>query len=237
MKKIILNHKSFLNIKEIEKYKKELNSISKKNIELILFPSVIYLSLFKEYKHNIGAQNFYSYNYGNYTGEINLESLKDIGINYTMLNHSERTKNKLDTKELIKEKVFKSLNSNFNTILIVGEDKCIKEPSKHILKELKYYLKDIENKKLNKLSIMYEPSWLDMDSQDENIIRKVVIDIKEYFIRNYNLNVDVFYGIGVNEENVLNILENCDGIGIGKKSTDIKFVKNIIDKICQNLTK
>lgn len=236
MKKILLNNKSYLNLKEIEKYKKDLDKISNKKIDIILFPSIIYLSMFKNYNHKIGTQNFYSYNYGNYTGEINLESLKDLGVTYTILNHSERLINCLDTKSLIKEKVFKSLTANFNTILVVGEPKYMKDPFKHIKKELDYFLKNIENEKIEHLSIIYEPSWLGDDFQDINIIRKVVIDIKEYFINKYKLDIDVYYGIGVNVDNVNDILEICDGVGIGKKSTDIKYIKNLIDKISQNST-
>lgn len=235
MKKLILNNKSFLGIKEIEKYKEEIGSITG-NIDIILFPNIIYLTMFDNYSHKIGTQNFYSFNEGSYTGEINLHSLKEIGINYTLLGHSERIINKLDSKSIIKEKLKTSLDAEFNSILIVGEPKYLKDPFKSIKSDLKYYLKEIGKNKIEKLSIMYEPSWLDDGSQDLNIIRKVVIDIKEYFIKNYKTDVDVYYGSGVNKNNINEILEVCDGVGIGKKSIDIKFIKSIIDKISQSST-
>ncbi len=231
MKKLILNNKCYLSLNDIENYKKDITIINSKKIDIVLFPNIAYLSLFKNFKFKVGSQNFYSSDYGNYTGEVCLESLKDLSISYTILNHSERLINGLDNKSLIKEKLFRSLTAKFNTILVVGEPKYMKEPFQYIKKELNYYLKDIEILNLKNLSIIYEPSWLENDSQDINIIRKVVIDIKEYFIKNYKTDIEVYYGIGVNKNNINDILEVCDGVGIGKKSVDIKYIRDMVDKI------
>ena len=134
MKTIILNHKSYLSYNEITKYKEKINNIQTKNINLVLMPNLAYLSLFKDSKIKIGAQNFYSYNYGSYTGEIPLEILKSLNINYTLVGHPERITLKLDTYEEIKEKLYRSLNSGFKTILCIGHD----EKLSTIKKELKY---------------------------------------------------------------------------------------------------
>ena len=71
MKTLILNHKSYMSYEEITKYKDKLNKLPISNIDLVLFPNIAYLSLFKNTKIKIGSQNFYSYNFGSYTGEIN----------------------------------------------------------------------------------------------------------------------------------------------------------------------
>ena len=73
MKTIILNHKSYLSYEEIKKYKEELEKTKIKE-NLVLMPNIVYLSMFNNSKLNIGSQNFYSYNYGSYTGEICSES-------------------------------------------------------------------------------------------------------------------------------------------------------------------
>lgn len=57
MKLIILNHKSYLGIKELEKYKKEIEKL-KTGTNIVLFPNILYLSIFKDSKLNIGSQNF-----------------------------------------------------------------------------------------------------------------------------------------------------------------------------------
>ena len=50
MKTLILNHKSYMSYEEITKYKDELNKLSISNIDLVLFPNIAYLSLFKNTK-------------------------------------------------------------------------------------------------------------------------------------------------------------------------------------------
>lgn len=231
-KKIILNHKSYLNLEEVGNYLREFENLKINSLDVVVFPSIIYLSLFKDFKYPVGTQNFYSYNYGNYTGEINLESLKFLGIEYTLLNHFERIKNGIDKPNILKEKVDISLSNDFFTILMVGESKKRKNPFLYIKKELDYYLKNIDSSKLKKLSILYEPYWKDEKTEiNIDLIRKVVVQIKEYFISNYKLDIDVYYGSGVNFDNASKILEVCDGIAIGKDSSDIEYVKELISRL------
>ena len=45
---------------------------------------------FKDIECELGAQNFYSSNMGSFTGEVNLESLKSIGVKYIMISKIDR---------------------------------------------------------------------------------------------------------------------------------------------------
>ncbi len=231
MKKIILNHKSYLSIDEIKKYIEDFPKLVNEDLDIVVFPNVLYLSLFEDFCTEVGSQNFYSETYGNYTGEINLEALKKLNINYTMVSHKDRLNNLLDSPSQIREKLNKSLNNDFKTILVVGEEKMSEDPFKSIKGDLNYVLKNINKEKLDNLSILYEPMWLDEEMQDINIIRKVVIDIKEYFINHYKKDVNVYYGSGVNENNINEILEFCDGVCIGKESLDVYKLREIFDNI------
>ena len=67
--------------------------------------------------------------------------------------------------------------------------------------------------------------------QDINIIRKTVIDIKEYFINHFKTDIEVLYGSGVDSNNINEILNVCDGVGIGKNSINIYTLKEILDNI------
>ena len=232
-KKIILNHKSYLNYEEILNYKEKIEKIKCKE-EIIIFPSLIYLSLFKNSKYEIGAQNFYSYNYGSYTGEINLESLKYLNIKYTLVGHSERIKFKLDDKKQIKEKLYISLNANFKTILCVGEMNKVENAFGYIKKQLNYYLKNISSSLIKNLSIAYEPSWAigGKNSLEFKKIAAIIEKIKKYFNKKYDINIEVYYGGSVNEDSIKSIIEVSDGVLIGKISSDISKIKDIIDKIC-----
>ena len=214
MKKIILNHKSYLSYEEITKYIKDMNNIKTKE-ELIIFPSINYLALFALSKYKVGAQNFYSYNYGSYTGEVCLESLKSMNVNYTIVSHPERI-------------LFRSLNMGFKTILCVGHDNSLKT----IKKELKFYLKGVEYDSLKNLLIAYEPaSHIDSSNVNLNEIAYVTDFIKKYMQKHYEIDTPILYGGGISKDNISDVLKLTDGVLIGKTSTNIQYLKEILKSI------
>ena len=139
MKKVILNQKSYMMYDEMVKFKHDFEKIKPKNYEFILFPPIHYLSMFNNSNYLIGTQNFYSYKNGSFTGEVNLESLKNMNINYTLVGHYERRKFIGESYQTAKEKLFKSLNSKCNTILCVGEVTKTRRAFSYVKKEINYY--------------------------------------------------------------------------------------------------
>ena len=232
-KRIILNNKSYLTYDEMLNYKRELGKITIKNIDLILMPQMIYLSSFKNSKLKIGAQNFYSYNGGSYTGETNLEALKSINVNTVLLGHSERKELLNETYEMIRNKLFKSLNSKFDTILCVGELKKKDNALGYIKKELKYYMHNLEEDNIDYLTLAYEPSWAigGFESLETEKISQVVNGIKKYMLKKYKKDIKVLYGGSVDNSNIKEILAVTDGVILGRLSTDINKVKELIKKI------
>lgn len=231
MKKIILNHKCYLKYEEIIKYKTEIEKMrKKKEYEIILMPSMIYLSLFKDSKVKIGAQNFFSYNGGAFTGETSLEALRSIGISTILLGHSERKEVVGETYALTRDKLFKSLNSKTETILCVGEHKARDNALKFIKKELDFLFKTIEEDNLDYLTLAYEPSWAigGFESQSVKKIDYIITNIKKYVLKKYNKEIKVLYGGSVSEENIKDIIDVADGVLIGRRSTDISKVKELI---------
>jgi triosephosphate isomerase len=233
MKKVILNQKSYLLYDEMIKFKISFDKLKPKKYEFVIFPPLLYLSLFKDSKYSVGTQNFYSYKSGSFTGELNLESLKDIGINYTIISHFERKKLIEETYSMAKEKLFKSLNSKCNTILFVGEQKKTRKPFNYIKKELNYFLKEIETSNINYLSIAYEPNWAvgSGDVQCIDKIKSTIIQIKQYVCNKYKVDIDVYYGGSIDKENIKEIFEHTDGIVLGKVSTNIDELKELLQHI------
>ncbi len=233
MKKIILNQKSYLSYDEMTNFIKQYEKLDKTKHDFILFPPVVYLSLFKDKPYKVGTQNFFSYNYGSFTGEISLEQLKSMNIKYTLVSHPERKKIIGETYEIAKEKLYKSLSSKFNTILFIGELSKMRNPISYIKKELNYYLRDIEENNIKYLSICYEPYIMGVSTEikDYNRLKKIIDFIKEYINKKYNENINVFYGGNVTKENIKEILEITNGILLGKASTSIDNLKEIIKEI------
>lgn len=230
MKRIIFNHKSYLTYDEINNYKKEISKLIPENYELIIFPQMIYLTMFKNVKYKIGAQNFYSYNSGSFTGEANIKSLKSINVNYLLLGHSERKELVNETYSLIRNKLFKSLNAKVDTTLCIGELKREKSAIKYIKKELNYYMHNLESDNIDYLTIAYEPAWAigGFETLPTDEIKKTVEVIKKYFQKKYNKEIKVLYGGSVTKDDINEILEVTDGVLIGKDSSDITKVKELI---------
>lgn len=228
MKTIVLNHKSYLSYDEIIKYKEELSKISKENINIILFPNLAYQSLFKNYNISIGTQNFYSYNFGSYTGETSLEILKSLDVTYTLIGHPERLILKIDDYNQIKDKLFKSLNSNFKTILCLGHS----ENMKILKKELKFFFKGLDYNVFKNLIIAFEPASKIEDGEiNLNEIEFVKDYIKTYMEKHYEIEVPFLYGGSVNKDNIEDILKITDGVILGKISTNIESLTKIINNI------
>ena len=232
MKKIILNQKSYLKYDEVIEFKKEFDKLKPKGYEFLLFPSIQYLSLFKDSKYLVGTQNFYSYKVGSFTGEVNIESLKDMGINYTMIGHFERRKIMGETYGIIKEKLYKSLSSKCNTILCIGEDNKLKKDKSFVKKELGYYLKSLESSSLKYLSICYLPSNA-LDEADKSVdrIARIVDFIRTYFSDKYKIDIEVYYGGNIENSNIKEIYDICDGIMLDTQSIDIKIIKELLKEI------
>ena len=233
MKKIILNQKSYLSYDEMTNFIKQYEKLDKTKYDFILFPPVVYLSLFKDKPYKVGTQNFFSYNYGSFTGEISLEQLKSMNIKYTLVSHPERKKIIGETYEIAKEKLYKSLSSKFNTILFIGELSKMKNPISYIKKELNYYLRDIEENNIKYLSICYEPYIMGASTEikDYNKLKKIIDFIKEYINKKYDENINVFYAGSVTKENANEILEITNGILLGKASTSIDTLKEVIKEL------
>ena len=232
MKKIILNQKSYLLYDDEVAFKKEFDKLKNKKYSFILFPPVHYLSMFKSCNYAVGTQNFFSYQMGSFTGEVNLESLKKMDINYTLIGHFERKKIMGEPHEIIKEKVYKSLSSKCNTILCVGEQNRTIRPFSCVKKELNYYLRSIESDTLKYLSIAYTPSYA-VSCADKPIeqVTKIVDGIRKYFKNRYNIDIEVYYGGNIENGNIKEIMDICDGVLLDKPSTDVKLIKELLKEL------
>ena len=232
MKKVILNQKSNLLYDEVVSFKKAFDKLKAKNYEFILFPSVEYLSMFKDSKYLVGTQNFFSYTRGSFTGEINLEALKDMGINYTMVGHFERRKIIGESVEMSKEKLFKSLSSKCNTILCVGEDSKLKRRFSTIKKEITYYLKSIDSSSFKYLSIAYIPNYA-ISVADKSIesISKTLEKLRKFMKNKYGLEVEIYYGGYIENSNIKEIFDMFDGIVLDNQSSDIGLIKELLKEL------
>lgn len=93
--------------------------------EVVIAPPTLYLlqlkDLIKAESVSISAQNAYSVASGAFTGEISAVQLKDCGIPWVILGHSERRTLFGDTDDLVAKKTKICLDAGLKVIFCVGE--------------------------------------------------------------------------------------------------------------------
>jgi len=235
MKLVIGNQKCYLDKSEIEKFKLGIKEINSNNF--ILCPSNIYLSEFNECNFLLGSQNISKYDKGATTGEVSCEQLKSMGINFSIVGHSERRELFNETIYDTKTKVKKLLENKMIPILCVGETKEERDSLKTktvIFEELEGALLELEKELIEKVIIAYEPIWSIgtgvIPSNGE--IEEVINSIKEFLQSNFNSANTVLYGGSVSIKNIdeLNKIKVVDGYLIGGASTRVDELIEIIEK-------
>mgnify|MGYP004556245385 CR=1 FL=1 len=235
MKIFVANHKNYMDNDEMIKYINHFKKYEQRK-NIIICPSSIYLSMFKETFLNIGSQDFDLKCPMN--GGISLKQLTSLKIKYIIIGHSDNKKYKNEDSKLINKKLLKSLEKGFVPILCIGEDiNNINDSMNIIKKQIDEFLEDINYSLLKKIIFAYEPVWAISDginkvdvSQNINL-KDIIKSIKLYLNEKYNLDSLVLYGGSVNKYNIdsLNDIDEIGGYLIGKSSTSIDEFDYIIN--------
>ena len=219
-------------------FKRDKNN--KKKYKIIIAPPFTLLhdfsKRFKSSKISISSQNCYHKDfYGAHTGNISPFMIKKLGINYTLIGHSENRASGENNK-LIGEKISLALKNKLSVILCIGENKIEKRNKKTFSVLKKQLSQSITSKKyLKKIIIAYEPLWSIGSGRvpSKNELEKIIVNIKKYLNKKFRLkrkNIRILYGGSVDKQSVLNFkaINELDGFLIGGAS---KSSKNFIDII------
>ncbi len=215
------------------------------NTEIIICPPSLYLELATDYSIDfpvhIGAQNASEHDFGPYTGEISPQMLAAMGVDFSIIGHSERRKYYHETDEVINKKLKNVLNAEITPIFCIGETLEQRENNQTknvILSQLEKGLKDIEIYK--NLYVAYEPVWAigtgknatpEQAEEVHSIIRNW---LENKYSREIADSIPILYGGSVKPENLISLLskQNINGALIGGASLDVeKFMKMIKDAV------
>ncbi|MGM9662722.1 MAG: triose-phosphate isomerase [Oscillospiraceae bacterium] len=117
---------------------------------------------FRDMRVSVGAENLFYEKSGAYTGEVSAEMLKDLGVKYVIIGHSERRQYFGETDITVNKKVHAALEAGLYPIICVGESLEEREMGitlERITLQLKAALAGVSGEKIRKCVIAYEPIW------------------------------------------------------------------------------
>lgn len=134
--------------------------------EAVVCPTAICLPIVKEAiagsNIHLGAQNMHWEEKGAFTGEISPLMLKEVGVEYVILGHSERRQYFAETDETVNKKVLSALAHGLKPIMCVGETLEEREAGvtdSIVENQTKKGLAGVEASAIDNIVIAYEPVW------------------------------------------------------------------------------
>ncbi len=183
----------------------------------------------RDAKIGVAAQNMHYEEKGAFTGEVSAEMLRELGVKYVVIGHSERREYYGETDKAVNLKVKKALETGIRPIVCVGETLEQREydvTEEHIAMQVKIALADIPAEKVRKIIFAYEPIWAigtgkTATSEQANevcsLIRSV---IRAKYGARVARSVTIQYGGSMNPKNAAELLSmpDVDGGLIGGAS-------------------
>ena len=177
----------------------------------------------------IGAENVHFKASGAYTGEISADMLKEAGVKYVVVGHSERRQYFGETDQTVNLRALAAVNAGLTAIICVGETLEQRELgyTETLLKfQTKMALTNITADQLKNVIIAYEPVWAigtgvtataEQADEGNGYVRSA---IEEVYGKEAAESVTVQYGGSMNAKNAEELLSkvNVDGGLIGGAS-------------------
>lgn len=247
MRKAIIagNWKMNNTIKEAINLVKELKPlVNDASCDVVVCPTFLSLpAVIEECKGSnimVGAQNMHFEESGAFTGEVSSLMLKELGVKFVIIGHSERRQYFNETDETVNKKLKSALKYDIIPILCVGEtleqreNKIEKETVKNQI--VKAY-ENIEPSDAVKIIVAYEPIWAigtgrnatsEQANEMASFIRKC---ISEIYDKQLSDKVIIQYGGSVKGDNAKDILSqsDIDGALVGGASLKAEEFLKIIN--------
>ncbi len=199
-------------------------------VPAILIPAMVKAA--EDSNIKIGAENVHWAASGAFTGEISADMLKEYGVEYVIIGHSERRQYFGETDETVNKRLHTALNSGLKPIVCVGEtlaEREAGETEKVLTRQLSEGLKGVED--IKKVVIAYEPVWAigtgktATNEQAQETIAFIRKKIGELFCPKCAEKVIIQYGGSMNAANCKGLMAqpDIDGGLIGGASLKLDF--------------
>lgn len=185
----------------------------------------------------LGAQNMGLAEKGAHTGEISPLMLKEHGVKFVILGHSERRSIYHETDTMVEAKVEIALESGMIPIVCVGEtleQRKAGQTLEVVSGQINRALDGIENP--SRVVLAYEPLWAIGTGKVASVedVERVHSGIRAFLDQKCGNGVgemlSILYGGSVNEKNIANLakIEGVDGFLVGGASLKIEDFVSLI---------
>ncbi|MBC7660183.1 MAG: triose-phosphate isomerase [Chitinophagaceae bacterium] len=176
----------------------------------------------------IATQTIHEKHEGAFTGEISIPMLKDLGINWTLIGHSERRQYFNETDATVAAKTKATLEAGIQAIVCVGETQAEREKGQMegVLRRQMEAVLAVCTKDSN-FTIAYEPVWAigtgltatDAQAEEAHAFIRSIVREKLGSLAD---RLRILYGGSVKSSNIQGLLAqpNVDGALIGGASLD-----------------
>lgn len=167
----------------------------------------------------LGAQNMHFEEKGAYTGEVSVLHLKEIGIDYVIIGHSERRQYFGETDESVNRKLLKAIEHGIRPILCVGETLEEREAGNtkdKVKLQVEKAFAGVPGESAADVVVAYEPIWAigtgrSATSSDANeVIEYIRSIVEDLYSSEVSEKVRIQYGGSVNPDNVEQIMNEAD---------------------------
>ena len=168
---------------------------------------------------HIGAENCYFEDEGAYTGETSPKVLKEMGMDYVIIGHSERRGYFHETDEDINKKAKAIFANGLKPIICCGESLETREANKQedwVVAQIKAALDGLTAEQVSSLVIAYEPIWAigtgktASSDQAEEMCKTIRETVKDLYNEETAENVRIQYGGSVKPANVKELMSKPD---------------------------
>ncbi|MGD7043418.1 triose-phosphate isomerase [Jeotgalibacillus proteolyticus] len=188
----------------------------------------------------VGAQNMYFEESGAFTGETSPAALKDLGVEYVILGHSERRELFNETDESVNKKTHAAFSHGLVPIVCVGEtleQRENDETKTFVGGQVRAALSGLTEDKVKQTVIAYEPIWAigtgkSSTAQDANeVCAHVRSVVAEQFSQEAADALRVQYGGSVKPGNIKEYMDqsDIDGALVGGASLEAESFLQLLE--------
>ncbi|MGB9712254.1 MAG: triose-phosphate isomerase [Dissulfurimicrobium sp.] len=188
---------------------------------------------------SLASQNMYFEREGAFTGEVSPVMLKEFGVRWVILGHSERRHIFGEDDRLIARKVRSALDAGLKPMLCIGEKLDEREAGltfEVLDRQISSALAEIDQGMLGEIALAYEPVWAIGTGRAAALdqIQDVHSHIRSYLGQNFNSTIAdgirIMYGGSVNLKNVEGVvaMPDVDGVLVGGASLDPKKFADMV---------